>query len=150
MAILFAVVIGGVVAGVYYFIQGRNSGPAASATKLENVPVAQDASLQSDPAMKYLEVAGIRLIQSDSKKVEMKFVVVNHSAAALSDVNARIRVVARDTQGVESVVGECIVKAGSIEPYASKEFTSPLNTDKKAYELPDWQFLRATVSAAGS
>jgi hypothetical protein len=100
--------------------------------------------------MKYLEVGGIRLIQTDAKKVEMKFVVVNHSAAALSDVNARIRVVAKDDKGMETVVGECVVKAGSLEPYASKEFTAPLNTDKKAYELPDWQFLRATVSSAGS
>jgi hypothetical protein len=59
-------------------------------------------------------------------------------------------VLARDSAAVESVVGECMLKGVSMEPYASKEFTAPLSTDKKAYELPDWQFLRATVAPAGS
>jgi hypothetical protein len=33
----------------------------------------------------------------------------------------------------------------SLGPYEVKEITSPLKTTLRAYELPDWQFLRADL-----
>lgn len=145
LTILFAAVFGAVVGGVYYYIENRSGRSAAGGLKLENVTVAEEASGKADPMLKYLEVSGLRLIQSAGQKVEMRFVVVNHSAAAVSDLNAKVRLMAKANDSAPVIVGECLLKGGALGPYESKEFSAALNTNKKAYELPDWQFLIARL-----
>jgi hypothetical protein len=145
LTILFAAVFGAVVGGVYYFIENRGGRGGAGGLKLENVTVAEEASGKADPMLKYLEVSGLRLIQSAGQKVEMRFVVVNHSAAAVTDLNAKVRLMAKANDSAPVMVGECLLKGGALGPYESKEFSAPLNTTKKAYELPDWQFLTARL-----
>lgn len=146
LVVLFAAVFGGIFFGAYYFIERKNSGPQGAA--FEQPPMAREAgAAKADPLMRNLEVVGLRLIQSSSQKVEMKFVLVNHSPGAIGDINAKVRLLAEPRGGQETVVGECLLKAGELGPFESKEFTAPLSTDKKAYELPDWQFLRATLEA---
>lgn len=144
MVVLFAIVFGAIFFGAYYYIERKNGSKGGLA--FEQPPMAREAgSVKSDPMMRHLEVVGLRLIQSSAQKVEMKFVIVNHSAGALGDLNAKVRLLAEPRGGQETVVGECLLKVGELGPFESKEFTAPLNTDKKAYELPDWQFLRATL-----
>ncbi len=144
MVVLFSVVFGAIFFGAYYFIERKNG--ARAGLGFEQPPVAREAgSVKADPVMRHLEVVGLRLIQSSAQKVEMKFVIVNHSAGAIADLNAKVSLLAEPRGGQETVVGECLLKAGELGPFESKEFTAPLSTDKKAYELPDWQFLRAIL-----
>lgn len=145
LTILFAAVFGAIVGGVYFYIENRSGRGAAGGLKLENVTVAEEASGTADPMLKFLEVSGLRLIQSAGQKVEMRFVVVNHSAAAVTDLNAKVRLMAKADDSPPVMVGECLLKGGALGPYESKEFSAPLNTTKKAYELPDWQFLTARL-----
>jgi hypothetical protein len=41
------------------------------------------------------------------------------------------------------------VKVGGLGPWESKELSVPVNTKARAYELPDWQFLKVTFDITG-
>jgi hypothetical protein len=41
------------------------------------------------------------------------------------------------------------IKTPRLGAYESQELVSAINTNLRAYELPDWQFLRATFEVTG-
>jgi len=45
-----------------------------------------------------------------------------------------------------AAIGVIEVSVPSLGPYESKELSAPLKTALRAYELPDWQFLRAALA----
>lgn len=87
---------------------------------------------------KYIEVVGIRIVE-ENKRTMVKFLLVNHAAAELTDVNGMVEI--HPTKG-GAMVGRVEVKIPSMEAYESREFNASLNTNLRAYEIPDWQFLR--------
>jgi hypothetical protein len=124
----------------------RNSGKTSSAGAAPNVtletppqkaPTAAPAATGSKFA-KYIEVVGIRIVE-ENKKAMVKFLVVNHAAAELSDVNGMVEIHPTNSS---AMVGRVEVKIPSMAPYESREFSASLNTTMRAYEIPDWQFLR--------
>ena len=146
MSILFTLAFAGIVAGAYFVIEymkkGKataNESAAASPVKLET-PTA--AGAKRNPLQKYLEVVGIRLTQNKAKKTEVRFIVVNHSAAEIADLSATVRMVARTPKQGEEPIGSFSFKLPSLGPYDSKELTTILDTKMQVYELPDWQYLR--------
>ena len=93
---------------------------------------------------KYIEVAGIRIIE-ENKKPALKLLLINHSGAELADVVGKVELKATTAKPEDPAVGAVEVKLPSIGPYESKELSAPLKTTLRAYELPDWQFLRGTL-----
>lgn len=88
---------------------------------------------------KYIEVAGFRLSEDAKKRANVKMTIINHSAAELGDLTLAVTLKTPDGK----VVGTADVKAPNIGPLASADATAPLKTTERAYELPDWQFIRA-------
>lgn len=148
VAVGVAVLLGLVLALGYLVLlpKMRNSGKtavppdAAPAVALET-PADQKAAAPAPSGSKfgkYIEVVGIRVVE-ENKKAVVKFLVVNHAAAELTDVNGTVEIHPTNSQ---TMVGRVEVKIPSIAPYESREFSASLNTTLRAYEIPDWQFLR--------
>lgn len=133
VGLLTIAVLGGGLFGLYKYV-GR------SPTK-----VASKAALPEDGKthhyQKYLEVAGVRLLETTGKKPVVRYAVINHSSADLSGLELTITLT--PTTGGEPVA---VVDAmiGTVPAQGVKDMESPLSTKLKVYELPDWQFVKST------
>jgi hypothetical protein len=146
MSIVFAVLFLAVGAGVYFVVRhfsGSEPAPANAPVALENAPAA--AKGKPNMLQKYVEVVGLRLTEEPKKKPQVRFVVVNHSGAEMSDLAANVNLWARTAKSDEEAVGTFSFKLPSLGAYESKEMNEPLNTKLRVYELPDWQNLTAEV-----
>lgn len=146
VAVGVAVLLGLVLAlGYLVLVPKMRSGAHTAAGASSEVKLETPAHQQAAPAAKasrfgkYIEVVGVRVIE-ENKKATVKFLVVNHASAELSDVNGTVEI--HPVNGT-SMVGRVDVKIPSLGPNESREFSAPLNTTLRAYEIPDWQFLRA-------
>ncbi|MEO7652546.1 MAG: hypothetical protein ABIZ80_18950 [Bryobacteraceae bacterium] len=149
MSILFTLAFAGIVAGAYFVIEymktRKASAPESAAAGSAKLETPSAAGARRNPLQKYLEVVGIRLTQNKAKKTEVRFVVVNHSAAEIADLAATVKMVARTNKQGEESVGSFSFKLPSLGPYDSKELTAILDTKLQVYELPDWQNLREVL-----
>lgn len=141
-AIAFLAVFAGAYFGVRHFTSASDTTGSAP-TVAEKQPASGLA--QPNALQKYVEVIGMRLLEDPKKKPQVRFVVVNHSGAEMSDLVANVNLWARTAKSDEEAVGTFSFKLPSLGAYESKEMTAPLNTKLKVYELPDWQNLTAEV-----
>ena len=143
LAILFAFAFVGVGAGVYFAVQYFRGGTQAASTPVETVPAKNQ--LKQNPLQKYVEVSGIRFVETPKHQTEARFVVVNHSGADITDLAGTVNIWGRTAKSEEEAAGNFSFKMPSLKPYESKEAVAPLSTKLKVYELPDWQNLSAEV-----
>lgn len=116
--------------------------PAAgkAETKAESKP-SPTSPLSADQLAKHLEAVGIRFTEENRRTV-VTVAIVNHSGAEMSDLRGKIRIVTKDGEKSVSTVD---FKMAAIGPYEVRDYTIPLLTTMRAYELPDWQFLKAEI-----
>ncbi|HWR53750.1 MAG TPA: zinc ribbon domain-containing protein [Bryobacteraceae bacterium] len=120
----------------------RESAPPSTAA-LENPPLAPGA--QANPILQQVELTGFRILEDPKQKPELRFIVVNHSGADLGEVKAKANLhAATNEAGVEPVA--TFTFAVKLGPYESKELKVALATKLRAYELPDWQRLKADIT----
>jgi hypothetical protein len=99
----------------------------------------------ANPYARYIEVAGIRIFEDEKQQIKATFVVVNHSTADMPSQDLQITLRATSAKPGDEPVAVVAIKTGPLAANASKDLSVPLKTTLRAYELPDWQFLRATV-----
>jgi hypothetical protein len=138
-ALAFLLVIGAIYYGVEHF---GSSNPAEKAG-LEN-PANASKQKVSNPLQKYLEVVGIRMM-TENKKPVAKFLVVNHSGAEITNLEASVTLWASTSRSEEDSIGSFSFSLPSIGGDSAKELTEPLKTKLKMYELPDWQNATAEI-----
>lgn len=126
---------------LYLYVLPRGTA-SSTATTLENpgspAPV---ASTPAHPLAKYIEIAGIRVMEGSAGQVKIGYIVVNHSPADLPDLQARITLSAAG-----QAVFEFPAAIPSIGPYESKDMAATLKTKLQPYELPDWQTLKPAIA----
>lgn len=145
VALGFAAVLLLVGGGIYYFfLRIPDNGSTAAAKAPSATPNAAATQTVANPYQKYVEVVGLRLIEENKKPVA-KFVVVNHSAAEIDNLEANVRLWASTSRSEEDSVGSFSFKVGELDANSSKDMTEPLKTKLKMYELPDWQNTTAEV-----
>jgi hypothetical protein len=132
-----AVGICALLAVLYLFVLPRKTS-APAATSLES----PSGGLASPPAhahpwAKYIEIAGLRVMEDRRGQVKLGYIVVNHSPADLPELRAQITLSAAGKP-----VFEFPTTIPSIGPYESKDLTATLKTALRPYELPDWQALK--------
>jgi hypothetical protein len=130
-------------AAAYYVIGMHNSSstPAAKATAAKTET--------ANPLQKYIEVVGVRLM-SEKGGQTVRFLVVNHAGAELSDLSANVTLYANTQRSEEDSVGTFTFHLDSIGANDSKEMSAPLKTDKAAYDMPeDWRNISADVQVQG-
>lgn len=92
---------------------------------------------------KLIELAGFRITEKAPGTLQIKFGVVNHSLADLGDVGLNVTLRARAAGEDEPPIASFPCKV-SLGPYEWSDVTASVPTKLRVYELPDWQFLRAT------
>jgi len=97
----------------------------------------------SSPLAKFIEVTGFRVVVDENKKSEVQYLVVNHSAADIS--NANIFITLRSVKPGQPPLCRFSFKVPSLAPFESKEMSSPIEKTTRGITLPDWQDLRADV-----
>jgi len=143
LAVLFAFAFVGVGAGAYWAINYFRGGTEAASTPVANVPAKGQAT--KNPLQKYVEVSGIRFVETPQHETEARFVVVNHSGADITDLAGTVNIWGRTAKSEEEAAGTFSFKLASLKPYESKEAVAPLSSKLKVYELPDWQNVSAEV-----
>jgi hypothetical protein len=145
MSVLFALAFIGLGLTAYWGVQyfRTSRAPSSSPLALENPPA--QAPARNNPLQKFIEVTGIRLVQDQRKNTEVRFLVVNHSSAEISDLGGNVTVWARTQKSEEERVGTFSFNLPSLGPYESREMRAALNTKLKVYEMPDWQNLTSDV-----
>ncbi len=147
MTIVFALAFGGLVGGVYFAIEKMRApkdGSVAAAPEAK-APAAGAVAKGPHPLLKHIEIVGIRITEDAKKKTQVRFVIVNHSGAEITDLSGSVNLIARTAKAGEAPVGTLALKTPSLGPYESKEVTAALDTNLRAYELPDWQNVSVQV-----
>ncbi len=145
MSILFALGFIALGTAVFFGYQRYQKGGGAGFTGGET-PAATAKPKATSPVQKDIEVVGIRISNDAKKKPQARFVVVNHSNAELTDLNANVTLWASTSRSEEDSVGTFTFKLNSLGPGEAKEITTPLKTKLKLYEMPDWQNYTAEVA----
>lgn len=138
MVALGLVIVGG---ALYYYVGNSRRSVAATpdAPVLETVKEGtSQASTPAPAASKFIEVTGIRIYE-EARKPVVRFMVINHSQADLPGVSGTILLRA---PGKDEPIASIPLKLSSLGPYEGKDITAPLKTKLRAYEMPDWQFIK--------
>ncbi len=147
LSIVFAALFVGLGVGAFFLFRSAPAQPAApqpaAAFETPATQVAASAQ-QSNPALRNLELTGLRLTEDKRQKAYLQFVVVNHSGADLGEVGAKVELRSTKAGPADPPVGTFAFKT-SLGPYEAKDVKAPIETKLRVYELPDWQFLRTEI-----
>jgi hypothetical protein len=146
IALLVAAGLCAVAGGIYYLVnRSRTAAQSqAQANPFEKVPAAGSVT-GSGTMSKFIEVTGFRITEDQQKRLQVQFLVVNHSAADIGDLAGTVHLKTTETKPGDKPLASFDFKTTRLGPYESVEFKVITSTGLRAYELPDWQFLRADV-----
>jgi len=123
----------------------RPASPAPEPPVAQSAPPAP-AAPSRNVLLEFVEVTGLRLTEDKEKKLQVQFVVVNHSPAALTDLAGTVSLRPKTAKpGGGEPVATFAFRLPELAPYGSLEMKSPLRTKMRAYELPDWEYMRADL-----
>ena len=132
----------GLLAAGYAFytlvLNKRGASSAAAATQTEEKAATKTG--RGRDLSKHLEVAGIR-IHEENHKPAIRLMLVNHSGAELTQLTGTITLMTDPQNEVATIP----FNLASLGAYEAKDISAPLKTKLRAYELPDWQFIKAQV-----
>lgn len=94
------------------------------------------------PYAKQIEVTGIRIRTQKSGQADVRFLVVNHSAAEISDLALDVSLGAKGTSKEVAFVSATVKK---LPAFGSTEVSAKGRTEVSAIDMPDWQFVEPKV-----
>ena len=142
MALLLAAGVG----MVFYLLPASHT--TADAKTVAPEPVTAPAVEPSHPLAQSIEVTGFRFVMDVNKKPEIHYLVVNHSAAELSDMNVFVTVRMANAKAGQPPLFRFSFRSTGLAPFDSKEMTSAIEKLPRPVTLPDWHDLRAEVQIA--
>jgi hypothetical protein len=95
------------------------------------------------PLAKFIELAGFRLTEGTGGKLKVKFSAINHSDAELEEMEVHVRLITNVFKPGDAPICEFDAKIPGLGPQEDQDVLTTSTTKLHAYELPDWQFLRA-------
>ncbi len=123
---------------------GCSSKPKEQPTSaVPNAPPLESSTTSKHKYARLIELAGFRVAEKGAGKLEIKFGVVNHSIADLGEVGLNVSLKARTAKEEEPPFATFPCKV-TLGPEEWKDVTVEIPTKLRVYELPDWQFIRAT------
>jgi hypothetical protein len=112
------------------------------------IPMAPQAVVTADnrdhPLAKFIEVAGFRMAETAANQLKIDFAVINHSDADITDLGLDIALRPSSAKPGDAPLAEFSVKIPSLAPQELKPVTAAAPCKLRIYELPDWQFVRAS------
>jgi hypothetical protein len=139
VAVLAAAGMTALLAVLYLFVLPKGgSAQKAEAPNLEAPATPATAAPSSrHPLAKHLEVAAVRLTHTGKGRVDIQYMVVNHSAADLPELRMDVAI-----RSADKVFFEFPAKIPALGPFEAKELKATVPTNLRPYELPDWQLMR--------
>jgi len=143
--VLSAVLIVGIVAGVYWLVGYFQGGHPAKPSAAVESPAAKPGAA-ANPLQRFIEVSSVRFLEDPKKKegVLVRFVVTNHSEAELNGLAGNVTIWGSTGRSEEDAEGTFEFTT-SLKGFESKELTGPLMGKKKIYEMPDWTNMTTDV-----
>ncbi len=124
-----------------YMRSGSSDEPAAAdASKAATKAVAKASD---HPYSKVVEVAGLRVAESASQKLDIRMVVINHAAGELQEFKMQVDLNVTNAKPGAAPLASFTVKVAPIPALGMRDVRATAPTQLRAYEFPDWQFLRA-------
>jgi len=139
--VVAAVTLGAGALGYRYLQSSHRASRPASPPEAAQLP----GQVTGSRLAKYIEVTGFRILEDEQRRLQIQFLVVNHSPADIQDLAGKVRLRSSTGRPDEPPVGTFEFHTSRLAPYASIEFKTLLQSKLRAYEIPDWQFLRAEV-----
>jgi hypothetical protein len=119
-----------------------SSPPADKQAKAANtIPAHTTASNTSNPFAKYVELVAFRINEKGPGKLQVQFGVVNHSEADIGEMKLNINLGTTAAKPGDPPLITFPAKV-SLGPSDLKNVSVEVPTKLRAYELPDWQFLK--------
>ncbi len=131
---------------VFYFFPVAKSS-AETKTPVEEAHLVTPTAA-SHPLAQFIEVTGFRFVVDLNKKSEIHYLVVNHSAADVSDVTVFVTLRTAGSKAGQPPLARFSFRAPSLGPFESKEMTSSIEKIARPVSLPDWQDLRSEIQIA--
>lgn len=135
--------LGGGYAAYRYLLPSARGQAATAPVALETPVTSRAVSASPHPLARFIELTGFRISEDAKKRPQIKALLVNHSAADIADLGLDVVVRTADAKPGAEPVCSFAVKLAALGPLEAREITTPLKTHLRAYELPDWQFLKA-------
>jgi hypothetical protein len=134
-ALVAATMVAGTLSFAFYAMPGLAS-PRSRPAAVRPAPV-----LRGSPVV---EVTGIRFVAAkETSPDEIRFLVVNHSAAPLDGRTIHVTL----HSGAGAPVSRFTFTAAGLGAYESREMASPIQNPVPPAALPDWRDVRAVVDA---
>ena len=106
------------------------------------MPEAEAAPAASGLLARRIEATGFRITETPEKRLQIQFLIVNHSGADIGDLKGTVHL---KTIESDDVISSFEFNTTRLGPYESVEFKAIITGGMRAYEAPDWQFLKADV-----
>ena len=147
LVILIGSGLGFLLANVTHFFQlpeadAEAAVAAAPEAKPETAPQAASAS---NSLSKSIEVTGFRIVENPAGKMEVQYIVVNHSAVRFPDAKVFVTLYSTDARVGQPPVCQFSFAVPNLGPFEAKEMASNFESAHSA-NLPEWRSLRANVS----
>jgi hypothetical protein len=140
---IVAVVVLLAVRVVFSFLPQKPADASTAAAAL--TPTSVSARAVSIPLSKAIEVTGFRIVVDPSRKSEIQYLVVNHTAARFSGVTVYVTLRAADARPGQPPLCRFSFAAPNLGPFQSKEMSSSIEKMNRPDALPEWQDLRADI-----
>ncbi|MBI3681062.1 MAG: zinc ribbon domain-containing protein [Acidobacteria bacterium] len=106
-------------------------------------PEAMKGAGHAHPFGKHLEIGGLRITEDARHRLQVRLVIINHSTAELPDIQLRVNLRPVDARPQQEPISTFTVKVPGLSAHESKDLSAEATTKLRAYEFPDWQFLKA-------
>lgn len=143
-------VAAGLIGAGYAFLTMRSPGGSADTAATETKAPAKSAVKSGDhPYSKVVEVAGLRVSESADKKLDVRMLVVNHSIGELQEFKLQVDLLVANAKPGTPPISTFTVRVPNLPPLGSRDVKTTAATQLRAYEFPDWQFLKADFTILG-
>ncbi len=129
----------------YSLVLNKNGRSSAAVADSSPAPAASKGPHGRKDLSKHLEVAGIRIIE-ENRKPAIRLMLVNHSSVELASLTGTITLTTDGKTDIATIPFNLATLGG----YEAKDISAPLKTTLRAYEMPDWQFIKAQVKLTSS
>ena len=143
-ALIIGTLLGAGLTSVISFVHPADAKQPAT-KEMETLAPAAEPSAAVSPLVKAIEVTGFRIQTDPARKLEIQYLVVNHTPAPLTGVTVFVTLYAADAKAGQPPLCKFQFAAPNLGAFQSKEMTSAIQQVTRPVTLPEWQDLRATV-----
>jgi hypothetical protein len=124
------------------------SAPVDEAKAAPAVPAVAAPVPSAHPLAKHVEVTGFRFVTEPGRAPAIHYIVVNHSAARISDITVNVTLRPVGGLATQPVLSRFSFPMPALGAYESKEMVSPIERVTRPGTLPEWQNLAVQVDIA--